>query len=93
MSDVFSNAQALGPEPPLTDQGAWLAYNKQKWRLQRKERQRVQAMGITGSSVKSRRGDGGLGGYFDKQAATINRTHWEVSALCRCSTRWCAAVW
>lgn len=83
--------EALGTEPPLTDQSAWLVYNKKKWKLQRKERHRLQAMGISGASVMSR--GGGLGNYFEKQSATVSKTHWEVVQMVETDEPGMMRVW
>ena len=81
----------LGVEPPLTDHAAWLAYNKKKWKLQRKERYRLQAMGISTTSVKSRRG--GLGNYFEKQSVAVSRTHWEIVQIVETDEPGMMRVW
>ena len=70
----------LGPEPKHSKDTytAWLAYNKQKWKLQRVERLRVQSMGISTTSIRAQGGTGGLGSYFAQKSASTLRRHWEI---------------
>lgn len=66
----------LGPHPERTDPG-WINYVKQKWKLQRGERRRLRALGISAASLKGR-GKGNMGAFFAKQTMSIAHKHWEV---------------